>query len=312
MYTIAQIMRCVSAGVTLRAVNYLQVFLYYTGKALHNNCTAMCTLEPIHWLVAKYFDNQLICLSNCLREKVKNSDSSSLNLNIFWFLYSSTKGKYEWTKYKLVVDQNTFVVVMLGCAVIEKIIDTFFFILCYVLWTLSNLTSVHVTGLTCIELVALQDFLVIFKMLKLIAYVFAEVFIGRPWIPANSGLLIRGTGLVFVWSDMPPTFPTSLSLCFGVTHFTQVRGEEVPSLSSAADHQCYYRLPQWGLVHSPQDGLQRPAHLSCFPAQRDHLGGWRQCCRSENCKHTRWQDILDKLTSRKMKKTLFERLGVLF
>lgn len=80
----------------------------------------------------------------------------------------------------------------------------------------------------------------------------------------------------------------SVSVCClysDMAHLTQVRGEKVSSLSSSAYHQCYYCLPQWGLVHPPQDGLQRPAHISCSPAQRDHLGRWRQCCRCEKYEH---------------------------
>lgn len=61
---------------------------------------------------------------------------------------------------------------------IEEVINTF--IDCVMSLTLSNLTSVHVTGLKGIELDALQDCRVIFEIIKLNAYGFAEVFIGRP------------------------------------------------------------------------------------------------------------------------------------
>lgn len=73
------------------------------------------------------------------------------------------------------------------------------------------------------------------------------------------------------------------SLCLysylDVAHLTQVRGAEVSPLSSSAQHQRHYSLPQRGLVHPPQDGLQCSSLLSCNPAQRDHLGRWRQYCR---------------------------------
>lgn len=96
-----------------------------------------------------------------------------------------------------------------------------------------------------------------------------------------------------------------LSLCFDVTSLSQVRWKEVSSLSSSAYHQCYHRLPQRGLVHPPEDSLQCPSHIPCYPAQRDHLGRWRQCCRCENYKHTHDKHIR-RLTDRKIQKTLFE------
>lgn len=100
--------------------------------------------------------------------------------------------------------------------------------------------------------------------------------------------------------------------CFDVTCLSQVRWKEVSSLSSSAYHQRHYCFPQWGLVHPPEDSLQRPSHIPGCIAQRDHLGGWCQCCRCVNSKHAPTTNrFTDSLTGR-YRKTEFqpERLGV--
>lgn len=52
----------------------------------------------------------------------------------------------------------------------------------------------------------------------------------------------------------------------------QVRGAQIPPVSSSSHDQRDHRVPQRGLVHATAHGLQRAAHLPGHPTAGNHTG----------------------------------------
>lgn len=69
---------------------------------------------------------------------------------------------------------------------------------------------------------------------------------------------------------------TVRSLC-SFSSLLQMYRANLQAMPLPADHQRYNRVPQRGLEHPAEDGVQRPPHLPGHSPQGDHPGGRRQC-----------------------------------